>query len=638
MQIVILSLAAIGLASGVVAAEDLPGDSFDFFYIEANEGGSSGGHVAVSFGDHTYHFQNQDGLIVPQRDFTREFLYTYALLNNRPIHWSRIAVSAATRRGLYEQFRSRQRIQERQLEELAAIRDDLQLAEAMLRARSAAGVRAVGSAAEVEVDVAGAGYFEVGSDSKRGPSASIVALRQKILDRYGSAFFSKRRATIARELENAIADAPIAHGLFLPRDVYDEPPHSQHWSRRISNLTSGLRALDVIERGGPVAPGMMQAPTSPAFALDAVDREAVSAYAQRIEARLVALVVSRREDWGPVVLAGSARLEALQRSLNSGHFVFVDSYAEDARAIDSGVVARRPDVMMSLRDEAHEDFDRVRRRFAKQDRPGEREWAKLEERANRLFELERGIGERRSIRIHDGRLIPRRAAPARVSVPAALSEGALSDSLLRIRANERVYRERLESLYAYQLISRNCVTEIFATINQSFGKSRERSQREVGGYIDGFRRLGFIPFISARAVNARYRVVERSMIDSYRQGRLRAMRREEDWRWVTLRESNTFSSTTYDGSEYDSFFVFFTQDTLFMRPLLGTVNVVAGLAESLWGGVRAPFDRGHTLVRGLKGIFVSLPELAFVNIRKGSNDWIAPEHRRVASRGADSAQ
>jgi len=40
-------------------------------------------------------------------------------------------------------------------------------------------------------------------------------------------------------------------------------------------------------------------------------------------------------------------------------------------------------------------------------------------------------------------------------------------------------------------------------------------------------------------------------------------------------------------------------------------------------------DRGAILLRGLRGTFVSLPELVFANIRKGSNDWIPTQHRSL---------
>jgi hypothetical protein len=60
------------------------------------------------------------------------------------------------------------------------------------------------------------------------------------------------------------------------------------------------------------------------------------------------------------------------------------------------------------------------------------------------------------------------------------------------------------------------------------------------------------------------------------------------------------------------------------------VNLVAALGQSILGIVTAPVDHGYNLQRGLRGTFVSLPELAFANIRKGSNDWIPKEYRSLA--------
>jgi hypothetical protein len=40
-----------------------------------------------------------------------------------------------------------------------------------------------------------------------------------------------------------------------------------------------------------------------------------------------------------------------------------------------------------------------------------------------------------------------------------------------------------------------------------------------------------------------------------------------------------------------------------------------------------PFDRGTTLWSGLKGIAFSLPELVFVNLRKGSFDGVGNDRR-----------
>ena len=40
-----------------------------------------------------------------------------------------------------------------------------------------------------------------------------------------------------------------------------------------------------------------------------------------------------------------------------------------------------------------------------------------------------------------------------------------------------------------------------------------------------------------------------------------------------------------------------------------------------------PFDRGETFVSGVRGAVFSLPELAFVNLRKGSFDYVPREQR-----------
>jgi hypothetical protein len=98
---------------------------------------------------------------------------------------------------------------------------------------------------------------------------------------------------------------------------------------------------------------------------------------------------------------------------------------------------------------------------------------------------------------------------------------------------------------------------------------------------------------------------------------------EPRWR-VYLRESNTLTSTVYHPVDGDSAFLFFTDDTVALRPLFGTVNLLVGIADSALGLVTWPSDAGARLLAGLRGALFSLPELAFVNIRKGSMAWAPP--------------
>ena len=91
---------------------------------------------------------------------------------------------------------------------------------------------------------------------------------------------------------------------------------------------------------------------------------------------------------------------------------------------------------------------------------------------------------------------------------------------------------------------------------------------------------------------------------------------------VWLRECNVLTSTIYPRNADDSFFLLFTDDVVAPRPLLGTVNLAAGLGAAVAGVPLLPFDGGRMLVAGLRGAIFSLPELAFVNLRKGSFDHV----------------
>jgi hypothetical protein len=177
----------------------------------------------------------------------------------------------------------------------------------------------------------------------------------------------------------------------------------------------------------------------------------------------------------------------------------------------------------------------------------------------------------------------------------------------------------MREVFGYQLITHNCVSEIFATIDAELG--REGSKLRLGGYIRAEDSLNFIPRLSYRAVLKAYQTAEVGEVSSYRRSRLEAMYAAENDFKVYLRESNTLTSTIYRRNRRDSFFLFFTDDALPVRPLYGALNVAAGAGEMAFGLLRAPLDRGRTLWSGIKGVVFSLPELAFVNLRKGTLEY-----------------
>ena len=145
--------------------------------------------------------------------------------------------------------------------------------------------------------------------------------------------------------------------------------------------------------------------------------------------------------------------------------------------------------------------------------------------------------------------------------------------------------------------------------------------------------MRFIPFVAADAVAAEYPVAATQDVPSFRAATLAAMYANENALAVFLRESNVLTSTIYRRHDDDSPFLFFTDDALLARPLFGAANLVTGLGASLAGLVLLPSGDDELFLRGLRGALFSVPELAFVNLRKGSFAYV-PRAADVAQRAA----
>ena len=608
--------------------------SFEYLYIEANEGGSSGGHVALRFGPNVYHFQNRDGLLVLDRERADDFLFSYALLSNRSVHLSRIGVEPAVRARLEDRFRRRFRAQEAQLAVRDALRRDRELLE---------------EAEAPSVEVRGLGYFEPaapgGGSAGPGPSPALRALRERILARYGATHLTARRRAHRASLEALGREDPSLWPARPPASAYDHPIFAVAWSTRIEHLAAGLAALDVLEQARALDPAARNAPRDAEFSLDPEERRALARYGKKLEGELVDLAGSRREDWGTPFLIGMARLAAIESSLATGRFVFLDSFPEDPTTIPAATLADRRDLVPGMLAETRGQLRASLRHFDRTKDPDELAWERVEERLDRHHELLRAVKGEGDLRLASGYLVPARRAALRLPGLRRTERETARAELARVRAREHAYERRIDSLHHYGLLTHNCVTAALDTLNDEFAGEPEGSRHALGGIVRGEWSLAFIPFVSADEVNQRYRLLGRSTLPSYRERRLAEMRQEEPGFWLALRESNTFTAEAYRRGAGDSFFVFFTEDPVWLRPLLGTINLVAAVGESVWGLVTLPVDRGRTLAAGMRGALVSLPELAFVNIRKGSNDWIAPEYRSLepepvdpATSGADAIQ
>ena len=594
----------VGLSSAAAAET---GRSVEYLYIEANEGGSSGGHVALALGDEVFHFEHRSpGVLVLGRDGFEHFRHRYSVLENRTIHVSRIPVSAESYDLLVERFRRRLFLQSRHWAAIESLREDGATLEQLLSG---------------DIAIEAAGFFTTPDASRAmpapGENPDLRDLRARVEAFYGAGFLDRRTETLRARIAELDPRGPE---LPEPAAIADGPPAPTYsFPQRYRDLTTALAALEVLRGAPTLDSGAVMEDASDAHGFAPGDAEAARRLADALSAALVRLVASERPDWGAALMVGMARLAALGQSRRSGHWVVLDAFPPDGgSATRRGLAVRSPELAAALLEDAAAEYALARERLVSRAADGtfhEPDFAAFEAAANRSSELRSALREGREWRRLKGPLVPSR--PAHMTI-GGLDQQALRESLETVRAREETYAAAFKRRWGYNLVTRNCVSEIFSEIDAAFEGGAEESVMRLGGRLEMDGSLNFIPAVSAAAVAGAYPVTERVELPSYRRWRLDRMYERENPLTVFLRESNTLTSAIYRRNTEDSIFVFFTDGAVVARPLLGAINLVVGLAAGVVGLATLPVDGGTTLSGGLRGALFSLPELFFQNIRKGS--------------------
>lgn len=603
------AVAALSLAAAVsVSAEE--SRYADFVYVDANEGRASGGHVALRLGDRTYHFgHHEPGVLRLDRDASDRFVHVYSTLENRNLEMLRVAVTEETFDRLRSSFNERYLTEEQEFHVVDGLVRDRHLLEDW---------RDGGAT----VAVPGAGYFGPSGASTGGV---LERLRGRVVRRYGRDVFARQRTAALRKLLRAreILAVPVAPLAAAGR----HPAGGYAVHQRVVDAGALLTALSVLEAGASLREEAAVELASDDFVVDAPLGGALARVAAQIEDDLVDLLESRRPDVGFVLLVGMARLLALEATLEADRLVVLDVFPPDAVVLSVDEIRARGGRLEPLADDLRAELGRVREALVRKAVLREADYAAVEGLVNRHAEIERSRTEGAPLRVARGRLVPTRAAPYVLRPLEDASRAALDARVRELEGHERALRERLDRAHHYNLLGHNCVSELFAQIERAVlprgavGRTPAEVVRAsadaLGGYVEPGRGLDFIPFRAAGRVGATYRVAEEVRLASHRRRALRAME-DHGTLAATLRESNVLTSTVYTPNVEDSVFLFFTDDVVVARPVLGAANLMYALGAAVAGLPQLPLDGGRSFAAGLRGAFWSLPELAFGNVRKGS--------------------
>ena len=324
--------------------------SFEYLYVEANEGNSSGGHSAIQFGDEIYHYQHHDsGLIRLLRQDKQEFHFQYRFLQNRRIHLSHIKVSEDTFTLLSEYFKLQFLAQEQQFKQLNALHKDRVLLRRLLHKHHADDDLLDTDFADV-LRLNGVGLFyagqELDSPNKNGiirnvngeqsPSSYIMEmLRKKIEQTYGTDYLLHRREHITTQLKALTPGHWPSVKPILSKDHF--PPAIHSFADRYEDDLTGLAAIKVLVEVQPLRADaffVTQESVTPE------EKEALERLRDQLTLSLIKSVNSGRPDWGYAVLVNTARLVAVDLSLQSGRWVFIDDFAMDSEWVSADQFAR----------------------------------------------------------------------------------------------------------------------------------------------------------------------------------------------------------------------------------------------------------------------------------------------------------
>ena len=608
--------------------------SFEYLYIEASEGNSSGGHSAIEFNDEVYHFQHHDsGLIRLLRQDKQEFHFQYRFLQNRRIHSSHIDVSDETFTRLRDYFKLQFLAQSQQFNLVIQLDKDRFLLQHLLyKARHDETFSGSNSATELPLKGVGLFYNEqqLDNQAKRRSSQSsplIEMLRQKIEQRYGDDYLNSRSQHISNHIKELTPTHwPIETTTLLSTNNF--PVAINSFTDTYTNYLTGLVAIKVLMNEQTLRPDAYF--VSPEL-ITTKERLALGKLKNQLTVSLVKSVNSKRPDWGYATLINLARIIVLDHSLQLGRWVFLDDFAQDSEWISVDQYDHHTNQILTQINDAKTNLTQTRNALLNLDDLTEASYSNVEMAANRYFELLK-VHEHKSIRYIGEKALPTKSTPLPDWVIPELSQQQLISALSELDTYQNKLIAELSNHYSYDLITRNCVTELFRTIDQAMlqqaktqGNQDEllikESENRLGGTISA--ENNFIPFISFQSVQENYKVTTNELLGSYRDQQLAKLYAKNNKLMVNLREANTFTSSIYNYNPDDAFFIFFTDGNLALRPVFGLFNTAAGLGQSLLGFLSWPFDAGKNLKSGATGVLMSLPELLFFNMRKGSYKYLS---------------
>jgi len=578
--------------------------AFNYIYIAASEGNASGGHTALRFDNEIYHFQYNDGGIIRLvKDSSTDFDFQYRFLENRSFHQATLDLNERD----YDQLHNHFNLRFLQQQQQDAIRREINLNIEIFS----------NQAQHPQLNIQGAGLFADNNAPLAAESLTIYSLQEQIKLKYGAAFLTNSTEQLKAEIKTLRPEPWPKNSLQFSEGAFSAIPYS--FASRYLDSVSKILLLQAIQNGSSLNQQFFFSPEQSLFKLSQSEITHLKSLQQLLTHNLLTLLGSQRPGWGSAAFTLYARILSLAIAIDSRKLVFLDTFRESSPSISDVEVERYKTKFLSQKKQALSLIAQLKAElFTQTNALSEKAYGELEMQSNYYYERERGLQNKQGFRISGQQLLASKSIPLPTELYPRLTERLRETSLARFGAYQINIDQQMRSLYSYDLFTRNCVTEIIRTISQIPTNNKQITELSQLTSED---LIAFIPFGSFHSLSDAY---SKQTLPSFRHQQLQEMYREENNALVFFREFNTLSASDYKFNDQDAPFLIFTDDNILLRPIFGSINLLVATTISVYGGLALPFDSGKALKDGTMGVLMSLPELAFFNIRKGSYKHLIP--------------
>jgi hypothetical protein len=564
-----------------------------YLYVNSNTGAASGGHVGFKSGPDVYHYQFfPDERFLLVRESWDHFRLIYNRLRNRTILSAELPSPAVGRidQGLREALLTQEIVLQREEQ----LRQNQSLLEAVLSGRGRA-------------SVVGLGFFAAEPRESEGG----IYIREGVVAQLGEDVLSQALQTAENDLSEIFQSLENWQGT---------PAELPALLDELENLIAKRSALTMLLSARGLSSDALLGEIQPVRLNDGK----VAGFRNYLDLKisgLARLVTSSRVDSGTALLLQLARCHALYVTTEKAQLFTLDPFPDGSRTKRVDLLDR--DSESFLVELAEFLLSKTRTLAGQANRnqgAGGDLWYSLLERYNgKLDEIvsARMHGDR--VRLATESMVPSRSRSAML-LPTEASSYLRQWGRAFISDQRSAEAELIRKSYSYNLMLNNCVNRLLRTANNSFSGPVE-AERMLGAYLDPVADRVVIPHDFFYQVSTRYRVHSIIPYPSRRLAGLKELPEDEQGFGLWLREGNTLSSTLYQHRPADSPFLFFTDNLFWARPVLGLINLGWATLNSAAGIALLPGDGGDKFVQGFRGMFYSVPELLFCNIRKGTYDY-----------------